>query len=47
MDVEKGGLKQIKTLAVEDQIFNKPIDIEAFADERFNERRTGEDFKIQ
>jgi len=36
LNIDKGGLKQIMDLAVEGAILKKPIDIDAFADTRFN-----------
>jgi NitT/TauT family transport system substrate-binding protein len=36
LDIDKGGLKQIQDYAIEAGILTKPINIEEFADERFN-----------
>lgn len=36
LNIDKGGLKQIMDLAIEGGILSKPINIDEFADERFN-----------
>lgn len=40
LNIDKAGLNQIMTLAVEGKILKRAIDIDSFADERFDTKRT-------